>query len=184
MIHVITKNAYLRLGLMHLFAEDEICINIPESDCVCWEKEFTPSDVVIYHVDKMERPWLPKVLSISRKSKVFLFTSSLNPRMMAISNIIAMIDESSSLEIISSTVKDIYACNIPSRQREIYLTVREHYVLAETARGMPSYIIARLLDISVKTVSSHRRSGYRKLGIRNIHDIFLPLQENNCPLGG
>jgi DNA-binding CsgD family transcriptional regulator len=165
---------------MHLFAEDEICINIPESDCVCWEKEFAPSDVVIYHVDKMERPWLPKVLSISRKAKVFLFTSSLHLRFMAISNIIAMIDEDASLEIISSTIRDVYTCNTTSGKREIYLTVREHYVLAETARGTPSYIIARLLDISVKTVSSYRRSGYRKLGIRNIQDIFLPLSEYNC----
>ena len=183
MIHVITKNIYLRLGLMHLFAEDEICINIPVNDRVDWEKEFTPSDVVIYHVDKMERLWLPKLLSISRKSKVFLFTSSLHLRMMAISNVIAAIDENASLEIILSTIRDIYACNILPGKREIHLTVREHYVLAETARGTPSYIIARLLDISVKTVSSHRRSGYRKLGIRKIHDIFMPLPESNCPLG-
>ena len=173
MIYIITPNAYLRLGLKHLFAGGDVCINFPENGRMDWEKELLPSDVVIYHVDKTERQWVPKVVSISRKAKVILLTSSSHLRMMAISNVIGLIDESASLDIILSTVKDKYTCNVIHGQCQIYLTAREHYVLAETFRSTPSYLIARLLDISVKTVSAHRRSAYRKLGIRNIQDIFL-----------
>lgn len=173
MIHIITQNAYLRLGLKHLFAGGGVCINILEHDRPSLEKELLPSDIVIYHVDKTERLWVPKVLSISLRARVILLTSSSHLRIMAISNVIAMIDENASLASILSTIKENYSYNAIRRRREIDLTAREHYVLAETVRSTPSYTIARLLDISVKTVSSHKRSAYRKLGIRNIHDIFL-----------
>lgn len=50
-----------------------------------------------------------------------------------------------------------------SKQSDSALSDREQEVLAFLARGMASKVIARQLDISVRTVESHRQSIKRKL---------------------
>ena len=51
------------------------------------------------------------------------------------------------------------------RNTEKELTMREQEVLALLAKGQPSKLIAKALDISVRTVEAHRQSIKRKLEI-------------------
>lgn len=174
MIHIITKNSYLRQGLIHLLEQNKYMVNIPPKDTSSFGNEFLPGDTVIYHIDKAERLWMQSVLSISYRAKVILFTSSpLHLKMRVVNNVKAIIHEKSSLETILSTIKNGYSCDVISKERHIDLTVREHYILVETLRSTPPNVIARLLDIPVKTVYSHRSNAYRKLGVKNAHEIFL-----------
>ncbi len=52
-----------------------------------------------------------------------------------------------------------------------HLTPREREVLQLLAEGRNSKRIADLLDVSVKTVSTHRQNAMRKLGIDNVADL-------------
>lgn len=52
------------------------------------------------------------------------------------------------------------------------LTVREREILLTLGRGLSPTQVARLLFISEKTISSHKRSAMRKLGFRRPHELY------------
>jgi len=52
------------------------------------------------------------------------------------------------------------------------LTVREHEVLLLLAHGRSNKVVARELDISVRTVETHRLSLRRKLGVDSASDLL------------
>ena len=52
------------------------------------------------------------------------------------------------------------------------LTVREHEVLLLLAHGRSNKLVARELDISVRTVETHRLSLRRKLGVDSASDLL------------
>ena len=54
-----------------------------------------------------------------------------------------------------------------SPERANSLTEREHQVLLKAADGHTSIAIARLLNITERTVTFHLSGAYRKLGSRN-----------------
>lgn len=56
-------------------------------------------------------------------------------------------------------------------QRLALLTAREREVLMHCARGLQSKEIAALLDISPRTVESHKGSMMAKLGVRNVLEL-------------
>jgi DNA-binding NarL/FixJ family response regulator len=59
------------------------------------------------------------------------------------------------------------------------LTAREQDTLACLAQGMASKQIARVLDLSVRTVESHRQSIRRKLDLETQADLIRYAVENN-----
>ena len=52
------------------------------------------------------------------------------------------------------------------------LTAREHEVLLLLAHGRSNKVVARELDISVRTVETHRLSLRRKLGVDSASDLL------------
>ncbi|WP_419236839.1 helix-turn-helix domain-containing protein [Serratia fonticola] len=172
MIYIVTKNVYLRLGVTQLLGNSKYYIDVSESNYLIFIEKLKASDVVVYHIDKTDNQWVSEMLSISYRAKVILFTSSCHLKISAINNIIAVIDEKTSLESIASIIRENHSCEIPSRVNKLNISKREHYILVKTVRGMSPCSIAKLLNISVKTVYGHRSSAYGKLGARTIHDIF------------
>ena len=61
----------------------------------------------------------------------------------------------------------------PSAPRRATLTDREREVLTWLARGLSSKEVAQRLDISVRTVETHRANFMQKLGLHNTADIIL-----------
>ncbi|MBH3259864.1 helix-turn-helix transcriptional regulator [Serratia marcescens] len=51
------------------------------------------------------------------------------------------------------------------------LTPREREVVLMQRQALPPSLIADLLNISIKTVSAHKRNAMRKLGFRRIHEL-------------
>ena len=69
-------------------------------------------------------------------------------------------------------VKDIVTLNPSSNQTAlVVLTSREREVLRLLAEGKRTSQIAQLLDISVKTVDTHRQQIIHKLGIRSLAEL-------------
>jgi DNA-binding NarL/FixJ family response regulator len=69
-------------------------------------------------------------------------------------------------------VKDIVTLNPSSHQTAlVVLTSREREVLRLLAEGKRTSQIAQLLDISVKTVDTHRQQIIHKLGIRSLAEL-------------
>ncbi|MHC4479887.1 MAG: response regulator [Planctomycetota bacterium] len=73
----------------------------------------------------------------------------------------------------TDVVTEDYVRQLPSGQGRPYsvLTAREREVLQLLAEGMSGKSIAASLNISVKTVSTHRRNIMRKLGLNNVADL-------------
>lgn len=85
-----------------------------------------------------------------------------------ISAIRAISDGNSYLDpIVTQAVMDIYARQINGLKGEVIpeITAREESVLQLIAQGHTNKNIAEQLDISVKTVDTHRANAIRKLGI-------------------
>lgn len=53
------------------------------------------------------------------------------------------------------------------------LTTRERYVMKSILRGISLNEIACILEINSKTVSHHKLSALRKLGVRNVSGLFF-----------
>ena len=69
-------------------------------------------------------------------------------------------------------VKDLVTLNPSSSQTAlVVLTSREREVLRLLAEGKRTSQIAQLLDISVKTVDTHRQQIIHKLGIRSLAEL-------------
>ncbi len=60
-------------------------------------------------------------------------------------------------------------CSYPVKPNKsaIHLTVREHQVLSQIAKGYSAYVIALNMKISENTVLTHTKNIYRKLGVNN-----------------
>ena len=64
------------------------------------------------------------------------------------------------------------------------LSMREQDILACLARGQSSKQIARVLDLSVRTVESHRQNIRRKLGLETQADLIKYAVEHGSRHGG
>jgi len=70
-----------------------------------------------------------------------------------------------------------------SKDRYELLTTREREILQHVGEGMTAAAIAKLLDISVRTVEKHRSNLMRKLGAKNHADVIrYALQRGLIPL--
>ena len=62
-----------------------------------------------------------------------------------------------------------------SRHRMTRLTPREREVVELVAQGLPNKIIARRLDIGIRTVETHRARVLEKMGMRNASELARAL---------
>lgn len=62
------------------------------------------------------------------------------------------------------------------------LTTRESQICVLAGKGQTSAAIARQLFINLKTVESHRRSAYRKLGVRSVAELKELLGHGRQPV--
>jgi len=60
-----------------------------------------------------------------------------------------------------------------ARESEDPLTRRQHEILRLIAAGKNTKEIARILDISVKTVEAHRAQIMERLGVRNVANLMI-----------
>ena len=72
----------------------------------------------------------------------------------------------------------------PARVARNALSTREHDVLACLAQGQSSKQISRVLDLSVRTVESHRQNIRRKLGLETQADLIKYAVEHGARHGG
>jgi DNA-binding NarL/FixJ family response regulator len=74
-------------------------------------------------------------------------------------------------QIASLVVESLVTQSTPSAQALSLLTAREREVLQLIAEGKSTKQIARDLNVSAKTVESHRRQVMAKLNIRNVAEL-------------
>lgn len=74
---------------------------------------------------------------------------------------------------ITGTVVDDYVRNMPRDQLAVQqeLTPREREVLQLMAEGQSTKEIARTLDVSVKTIETHRRNTMKKLEVDSVAEL-------------
>ena len=69
-------------------------------------------------------------------------------------------------------------------KRDTDLTDTEHTVLKRLGEGWPYKTVAASLGISVSTVNTHRRRGYRKLGAEHIVAAVRRMRSRNRARSG
>ncbi|WP_074181125.1 helix-turn-helix domain-containing protein [Serratia marcescens] len=74
-----------------------------------------------------------------------------------------------SLQLDEITNDEINAVKIKYAER---LTTREAIIIASLLEGYSPTELSMLLNISIKTISSHERNAYLKLGIKTTQQLF------------
>lgn len=59
------------------------------------------------------------------------------------------------------------------RNQTEHLSRKENIVLRELAGGRSTHFISRKLNLSAKTISSHKQNAFRKLGMSRLNDMSL-----------
>lgn len=83
----------------------------------------------------------------------------------------ALVDEVTISDRLASMLRERHAGSDPSEGVEL-LSDRELQVLEEIGSGRPTGEIARRLDVSVKTIETHRQRIRAKLHLRNGSELF------------
>lgn len=75
--------------------------------------------------------------------------------------------------LFNSSVNGSSQKDTPNENIGIRITYRENEVLREILTGLPALWIAKKLQISVKTISSHKLSVMRKLGFKTSQELYI-----------
>lgn len=76
-------------------------------------------------------------------------------------------------ELFNTSVNELSLKNTVNDDVGIRITRREKEILREIITELPVIRIAKKLQISVKTVSTHKLSVMRKLGFRNSQELYI-----------
>jgi DNA-binding NarL/FixJ family response regulator len=170
-IHIFTTNTYLRQGVIALGKDNDIIINSIQHEAEKSLIDIDVNDLVIFHVSKSDPSLLLRILTLSRRTKILLICSQ-ELRLDMMYNAIQTVDEKSSLATLLSTITKIGNKGANYHERYVYFSGREWEVLTGIIKGVSVNTIAKQLGISPKTVYAHKSNAYKKLGAKNIHDIF------------
>ncbi|MEG0866596.1 MAG: LuxR C-terminal-related transcriptional regulator [Hafnia sp.] len=175
-IHVLSDNYFLRTGVALMAVKHGYRVNVlhPENDCDL--SGLGSSDRVVFHIDRADSTWLPRILTLSSSTGLMLISAH-RFRLDALCKISETVDERAPLPRILSSLKKLADTNVytPVRTPNYRLSRRERRVLTETLMGTHCDRIAEQLCISPRTVYVHRQNACKKLGADTFHDI-LPLK--------
>ena len=174
-IKVITENYYFFIGIKEYLQSDEIevsNINIQElknatratlknDDVYIFYTENHINDISLF-ISTTSIPGRMIIIPVNNRSNfnfVFEWGILLDPR-VSIENILDKITEDVEQEKVS----------IDALKRK--LTKREKTIITYTINGMNANSISQFLCISIKTVYTHRRNAFIKLGGRNMFEIW------------
>ncbi|KFK95690.1 response regulator transcription factor [Serratia sp. Ag2] len=85
--------------------------------------------------------------------------------------------------LLNELFNTVTADNLLFAQGDIKISPREQEVLQGIAKELTPLQIAGWLNISVKTVSAHKRVAMRKLGLRNTNELYKWLLEGGLNSG-
>lgn len=170
-VHIITENNYLRNGLILLAEQCELTVNIINHNDNFLEK-MRVDDVVIVHIDRAGSSFFPSRLGLSGKLKLILI-SSCNLNFNAICSVSAIVSESVSVDYFISVLTKPTEHHILINKNTLPLTSRERMVLVDILQGRSAYSIAKKLGLSYKTIYTHKLNAFKKLDVKNLHDVLL-----------
>lgn len=150
---------------LHQSERADICRHFPADE---------PQPLYFVIRDRTERCFTPPIRCIATSGTLY--------RNQSINNILEMLELA--IQLNSQPQERTQQCPACHRQP---LTEREHQVLQYLRQGMSQSQTARILQLKVKTVHSHKRSVMQKLNFtRNsellrwlLHSSILPLNQNS-----
>jgi DNA-binding CsgD family transcriptional regulator len=171
---MLSPDIYFRTGVLAVAEKKGYVINVIDPYNEKYIDNLNMRDLVIFHADKTFPLLLPQILKLSGKVKLLLVEPN-KLKLSVICNVNESIDEYASLEQLSSAIIRIINSKEYYQKTYTQLTIREQVVLIETLHGVKVNVTAKRLNISTKTVYSHKLKAFRKLGVRNTQDA-LPLK--------
>ncbi|RDL18879.1 helix-turn-helix domain-containing protein [Serratia fonticola] len=174
-IYVVTENNFFFIGIKEQlpFEKGSIKKIHPNELEINSTATFYRDDVFIFHTSNfgIETSFLISTGGFPGKL-IFIPTTSKEKFKLAFNRYVfldtyATIDEITT-KIINNNEHDSLNHHVISEP----LTKREKTIMCHTINGMNVYKISQYLSISTKTVYSHRRSAFHKLGGRNLFEIW------------
>lgn len=178
-IYIITENNYFFAGLKHTLKNGKTSVEklSPQKLETSPDNKFKQSDIFIFYTSNYSLK-LSFLLSTGHfPGKLFFIPANGKITFKEAFDRYSFLDAKSDLITVASKVLDTQQKSTePMKIFKDELTEREKTILYQTINGMNVQSISRLLCISVKTVYSHRRNAFHKLGGRNLFEIW-PFKE-------
>lgn len=170
-IYIATENAFLRSGLVELAQESNITLQPAKIDEAGFIDSLEKEDAVIVHIDRnTPANFFDYTVRINEKCRLMLVLN--NPNLMYICDASVITTSRSSLKELMRAVGVLMSNKKLENQLRVSLTAKEKIILRETMNGQKVDQIAKVLNMSPKTVYTHRANVFSKLGGSSVNAIY------------
>ncbi|WP_114194996.1 helix-turn-helix domain-containing protein [Edaphovirga cremea] len=172
-VHIISNDQYMLAGLRQLMKDKrEVAINSRPLDLRSHNKAYLdPNRVLLICLDSESEIVALLSLLAETNSRVIIMGKNADDEIFSHYCGCHYIPKNSSVEDFNFLFDAIMHSS--TLHIKNVLTTREKTVIKELLQGRPGASVAKKLDISQKTISSHKRSALHKLGLKNINQATL-----------
>lgn len=173
-IYIITENNFFFIGIKEqLTFGDWVVKKInPDELRKNLTGKFHKDDTFIFNPSNFSVDILPMIYLIgSPANNIFIPTKKKGMESLKLKNLPYLDTYITIDEIKKKIINNEYDSLKPYDIKNL-LTKQEKTILKHTFNGLQPHIISRHMSISIKTVYSHRLKAIRKLGGRNLFDIW------------
>lgn len=177
-IYIITDNNYFSLGIrekLKLKYKSIYNLSIKELEGSP-KKIFKRNDVFIFYISDYSLQLSFLISTGHLPEKLIFISKNKNLKLNSTFKNHIFLDAHASPELISKKIDEECKFGVKKNHKE-QLTEREGTILYHTINGMSAQKIGKFLSISSKTVYTHRRNAFHKLGGRNLFEIW-PIKEH------
>lgn len=174
MIYLACDDCYFSLGIEALFSSIQkhvTIINLSDDEDTLFVPALARNDTLILAVERTDI--LTRLLTLARRQGVraLLVMDNASDKTMENINLWSqgVISKKTSLESLPTFLDARFAYLKDSS----FLTAREINIMGSLATGKTPYRIARDLNLSVKTIFSHKLSALKKLGLNHLNSRSL-----------
>jgi DNA-binding CsgD family transcriptional regulator len=169
--YIVTDNAFLRSGLIELAQESNITIQTADINEPTFIDALEKDDAVIVHIDRnTPAEYFDYTARINEKCRLMLVLN--NPNLIYICDASVITTSRSSLKELMRAVNVLMSNKTLENQLRVSLSAKEKIILRETMNGQKVEQIAKVLNMSPKTVYTHRANVFSKLGGSSVNAIY------------
>lgn len=187
MIYLACDDSYFTLGVMALFAaisKDVTTIDIAMDKATVVIPRFNCEDTLILAIERTDLPTQLLTSARLQDTRTLLILDNASER--TIENIKQWSQGVLSKKMQLDTLPLFLDTNFAYLKDLSFLTAREINIMGWLATGKTPYRIARDLNLSVKTIFSHKLSALKKLGLNHLNArsllIFSKIFQGLAPL--
>ncbi|HBE9178074.1 transcriptional regulator FimZ [compost metagenome] len=174
-IYIVTENNYFFIAIKeglkpNIMTIRKLSPKKLENDSLA---QFNQEDTFIFHTAEFGMELSFRISTGSFPGRLIFIPTTDNGNFKRAFNQYAILDTHATIEDIHAKISENTRQDDTDNEAiKDPLTQREKAILRHTINGLDAYTISKRLSISAKTVYAHRRSALRKLGGRNLFEIW------------